>query len=141
MAKEMKTITLRFERTIAAPASEVYKAWLSPKVPGSPWEMGDKLILDPRVDGFFYWLVNDTPHYGRFTALQPGKRIQHTWVSPYTAGHESTVTVTFAKRGKQTLMTLVHSGLPDNVKSRAHKEGWTYFMDLFPKQFGAAAGA
>ena len=38
--------------------------------------------------------------------------MQHTWVSPNTLGEESTVTLTFQKQGEETLMTLVHSGLP-----------------------------
>ena len=45
----------------------------NPKVPGNPWNMAEKLLLNPRVDGFFYWLVKGNAHYGRFTEVErPG---------------------------------------------------------------------
>ncbi len=135
MKRSAKTLELKFERTIPASQAEVYDAWLSRQVPGTPWSEGEKLILNPEVDGLFYWLVGGTAHYGRFTEVQRPDRIQHTWVSPYTLGEESTVTVTFKKKGEDTLMTLVHSDLPDSEEGRAHDKGWNHFLDLFPQQF------
>ncbi len=137
--RSTNTLELKFERTIPAPPEEVYDAWLNREVPGTPWNEGDKVILNLEVDGLFYWLVTGTAHYGRFTEIRRPNRIQHTWVSPYTLGQESTVTVTFKKKGDDTLMTLVHSDLPDTDEGRAHQQGWTHFMDLFPGQFVEAA--
>jgi uncharacterized protein YndB with AHSA1/START domain len=136
MNKSTKTIEFRFERTIAAPAGEAFDAWLNPKIPGNPWNMADKLILTAKVDGMFFWSVKAMTHYGRFTEVDRPARIQHTWVSPSTLGEESLVTVTFEKRGNDTLMTLVHSGLPDSDGGRGHEKGWNYFLDMFPEQFG-----
>lgn len=132
-----KTLKIKVERFIPAAAANVYSSWLNPKVAGTPWNMGDKLILNAKVNGFFYWFVHNTPHYGRFTKLKRGQLIEHTWMSPYTEGLESTVTVTFKKQGADTLMTLVHSGLPNNSKGKAHIGGWNEFMDAFPKSFKA----
>jgi uncharacterized protein YndB with AHSA1/START domain len=126
-----KTIDVNIERTISASPGEAFDAWLNPKIPGNPWNMADKLLLNPTVDGFFYWAVKGTPHYGRFTAVERPGRIQHTWMSPNTSGLESTVTVTFKGKGKDTLMTLVHSGLPDTDGGRSHEKGWNYFLDGF----------
>lgn len=140
MKKSEKTIEVKVERTIPAPLGEVYDAWLNPKIPGNPWNMADKLILDPQVDGLFYWGVHGTPHYGRFTEVKRPARIQHTWMSPNTSGLESTVTVTFKKKGEDTLMSLVHSGLPSTEGGRSHEKGWNYFLNIFPGQFGGAAG-
>ena len=50
----MKTIEVRVERTIRAPPDEVFDGWLNPKTPGTPWNMGEKMLLNPQVDGFFY---------------------------------------------------------------------------------------
>ena len=130
-----KTIEFKFERTIAASPGEVFDGWLNPKIPGNPWHEADKLLLHPEVDGFFYWLIRGTPHYGRFTEIGRPGRIQHTWMSPNTLGHESTVTLTFKKQGQDTLMTLVHSGLPDDDKARSHEKGWNYFLNIFPEQW------
>jgi uncharacterized protein YndB with AHSA1/START domain len=135
MKTSAKTIEVRTERTIPAPAQEVFDAWLDPKIPGNPWHEADKLILNPKVDGFFYWLLRGTSHYGRFTELDRPVRIQHTWMSRNTLGEESTVTVTFKKQGDQTLMTLVHSGIPDTDAGRSHEKGWNYFLGMFTEHF------
>ena len=100
--------------------------------------MAEKLLLNPHVDGFFYWLIKGTSHYGRFTEVERPGRIQHTWMSRSTSGEESTVTVTFQKKGENTLMTLVHSGLPDTDGGRGHEKGWNYFLDIFSKKFADA---
>lgn len=131
-----KTIVVKVERQIPAPCAEVFDAWLDPKVPGTVWNAADKFILDAKVDALFFWRMKGTPHYGLFTILKRPSRIEHTWVSPNTMGLESTVTVTFKQKGKETLMTLVHAGLPDNERGRAHEKGWNYFLGIFPEQFG-----
>ncbi len=136
MEKSKKTLEFKLERTIAGPAPEVFDAWLNPKIPGNPWNAAEKFILDPKVDGLFYWTRKGTSHYGRFTVVERPARIQHTWVSPKTLGMESTVTVTFEKKGDDTLMTLVHSDLPDHELSRGHEKGWNYFLDVLSEQFG-----
>jgi uncharacterized protein YndB with AHSA1/START domain len=135
MSEPKKTIEVKVERTIPAPLNEVFDAWLNPEIPGNPWNLAEKLLLDPRVDGFFYWSLKGTPHYGRFTELERPGRIQHTWMSPNTLGLESTVSVTFHKQGHDTRMILVHSGLPDTDGGRSHDKGWNYFLDTFPQQF------
>jgi uncharacterized protein YndB with AHSA1/START domain len=137
--KKKKTIEVKVERTIPAPPGEVFDGWLNPKIPGNPWSMADRLLLNPKVDGFFYWFISETPHYGRFTEMERPARIQHTWVSPNTLGEETTVTVTFRKKGENTLMTLVHSDLPDTKDGRGHERGWNYFLDLFLGKFANAS--
>ncbi len=136
MNKSGKTIEIKVERTIPAPPGEVFEAWLNPKIPGTPWNAAERFILDPKVDGLFYWTLKGTAHYGRFTEIERPGRIQHTWVSPNTLGAESTVTVSFKKQGEDTLMTLVHSDLPDTEEARGHERGWNYFLGVFCEQFG-----
>jgi hypothetical protein len=42
---------------------------------GNPWNIADKLTLNPKVDVFFYLAVGGFPHYGRFTDLKrPNRR-------------------------------------------------------------------
>ena len=137
MDRAANTLEIRIERTIQASPEAAYDAWLDPKVQGTPWNAAGKLVFDCKPDGLFYARMNDTPHYGRFTELARGRQIRHTWMSPYTDGHESTVTVSFTGKGNDTLMVLVHSGLPDNAHGHEHQAGWSYFMDKFPQQFGA----
>jgi uncharacterized protein YndB with AHSA1/START domain len=132
----VKSIEFRFERLIAAPPGEVFDAWLNPKIPGNPWNMAEKLILNPSVDGMFFWSIKGMTHYGRFTKVDRPARIEHTWVSQSTLGEESHVALTFEKKGNDTLMVLAHSGLPDTDGGRGHEKGWNYFLDLFHEKFG-----
>jgi len=131
-----KRLEFKLERTIPASPSEVFKAWLDPRVPGTPWNAAEKFIIDAKVDGLFYWTLKGTAHYGRFTEFVRPRRLQHTWVSPSTLGEESVVTLTFAKQARQTVLTLVHSNLPDHQMARGHESGWDYFLETFREQFG-----
>ena len=131
-----KTIEFKFERTIPAPPDGVFDGWLNPKTPGNPWNAAEKFILNAKVDGLFYWALKGASHYGRFTEIERPGRIQHTWMSPNTLGQESIVTLTFKKQGEDTLMTLVHSGLPDHELARGHENGWNYFLGIYREQFG-----
>jgi uncharacterized protein YndB with AHSA1/START domain len=140
MNKSAKTIEIKVERAIPAPPDEVFDGWLNPKIPGNPWNAAEKFVLDPKVDGLFYWTLKGTSHYGRFTEMERPGRIQHTWVSPNTLGEESIVTLTFKKQGEETLMTLVHSDLPDTDGGRGHEKGWNYFVGIFREQFGNGSG-
>jgi len=136
MKTDAKTIEFTIERTIPASPDEVYNGWLNPKIPGNPWNAAEKFILEPKIDGLFYWTLKGTSHYGRFTEIERSSRIQHTWMSPNTLGQESTVTLTFKKQGENTLMTLVHSNLPDHELAKGHSKGWNYFLGIFLEQFG-----
>jgi uncharacterized protein YndB with AHSA1/START domain len=131
-----KTLEFKFERTIPAAPSEVFDAWLDAKTPGSPWHEHEKLIVNAKADGLWYWLVRGNPHYGRFTEIQRPGRIQLTWMSRNTLGLESMVTVTFQEQGEGTLLKLVHSGLPSDDLARAHEKGWNFILDNVLAVFG-----
>ena len=131
-----KTVEIKVERTIPALPSEVFDAWLDPTIPGTPWHENDKLIVNQKVDGLWYWLsLGGTPHYGRFMEINRPGRIQYSWMSRNTLGEESTVTVTFQKKGEGTLMTLLHSGLPNEAMAKAHEKGWNSIFDKFSNIF------
>jgi uncharacterized protein YndB with AHSA1/START domain len=140
MKAEMKTIEFEITRTIPASPGEVFDGWLDPKCPGTPWNESAKLVLDPKVDGLFYWLyVNQSgaekPHFGRFTVIDRPSKIQYTWMSLHTRGIESLVTVTFQRTGEDTIMTLRHENLPDDDYGRGHEKGWSYFVGRFADHF------
>jgi uncharacterized protein YndB with AHSA1/START domain len=98
-----------------------------------------RVILDAKVDGLFYHCVSheghEWAHYGRFVALDRPKRIEHTWVSEGTRGLESVVTLTFETKDGETLVTLRHSGVPDDDFGRQHREGWAFILDAIGKRF------
>jgi len=136
----LKTMQFTIERTIPAAPGEVFDAWLDPKNPCNPWHDAAKLIHDPRVDGLFYFthLMGDgtaIPHFGRFTVLDRAATIAHTWMSPYTRGLESVVTVTLRANGGDTLLSLTHANLPDDDWGSMHQDGWGGYVQKLSAQF------
>lgn len=134
----MKLTNLEATRQIPAAPEEVYDVWIDPRCPGGPWfgpqneHQQSKVILDAKVDGLFYHCVTaggqSWIHYGRFTQLERGKRVEHTWVCEATKGRESIVTTTFEPRDGGTFVTLVHSGIPDDEAGRAQDAGWKWVL-------------
>ena len=127
-----KTTTITVNRTLPASPAEVYDAWLDPATPGTPWDRADceKVLLEPKIDGMFYFKrVSpervEFPHFGRFVVLDRAKKIEYTWMSPFTGGLESVVTVELEGKGNDTLLLLRHSNLPDDEGGHMHNAGWT----------------
>ncbi|MFL5308434.1 MAG: SRPBCC family protein, partial [Polyangia bacterium] len=85
--------------------------------------------LDAKIDGLFYFKrvhspEVEFPHFGRFVVLERAKKIEYTWMSPFTHGIESVVTVELEPKGEDTLLQLRHSNLPDDEMGRMHDAGW-----------------
>jgi len=132
--------SIEVHRQINASPAEVYAVWLDPQCAGGPWygpqseTMQSKVILAPAVDGLFYHRVTNTAygqtfvHYGRFTALEPGARVEHTWVCEATRGRESIVTTTFVARDGGTLVTVSQTGIPDDEAGRGQDAGWKWLL-------------
>ena len=139
-----KTTTIILNRTIPASPAEVYDAWLDPATPGTPWSRAEceKVILDPKIDGLFYFKrVSpervDFPHFGRFVVLDRAKKIEYTWMSPFTRGLESVVTVELEKKGDDTQLQLRHANVPDDDLGNMHNAGWIGRVDALVEQLQA----
>jgi uncharacterized protein YndB with AHSA1/START domain len=132
----MENIDIKCERTIPASPNEVFDTWLDPKIPGTPFHENEKVIINPMVDGLWYWLSKGQPHFGRFMEFQRPARIRHSWMSRKTLGEETVVTVTFHKKGDGTLMTLVHSGFASGEVAQPHEKAWNLLLGRFAGIFG-----
>lgn len=139
MIAKVKTFELTLNRTMPASPNEVFDAWLDPSHPATPFNGSEQLLLDPTVGGFFYFRHlmegEQLPHYGRFTVIDRPSKIQYTWMSRHTRGLESVVTVTFKKKGEDTLLSLSHANLPDDEMGHAHEGGWKHYLELFEQHF------
>jgi uncharacterized protein YndB with AHSA1/START domain len=135
----MKLSDITVTRTIPASPEEVFDVWIDPKSPGGPWFGAERTILNPAVDGLFYFAVKlegrTWPHYGRFLRIDRPHDIEYTWVSEATKGVESVVAVKFESRANQTEVTLRHSGVPDDEMGRQHKEGWAWVLSMVAERF------
>jgi uncharacterized protein YndB with AHSA1/START domain len=107
--------------TIPASAQEIYEAWLDSlahsEMTGSEAIMSDEVGAEVAAwDGY---------NTGRNLELIPGERIVQSWrTSEFTEEHEdSIITLTLEEVADGTLLTLVHSNVPDGQKSY-ERGGW-----------------
>ncbi|HEY6444135.1 MAG TPA: SRPBCC domain-containing protein [Candidatus Acidoferrales bacterium] len=132
-------------RTIPASPENVFDLWINPKSPGGPWFGGERVIVNPVVDGLFYLAAKHEgriwPHYGRFLRLERPRVVEYTWMSEGTKGAESIVTLTMEPRGSETEVTLRHSGVPDDEMGRRHKDGWTWILNTLAEGLAARRSA
>lgn len=136
---EMTDVTVT--RTIPASPEQIFDVWMDPKSPGGPWFGAERVILNPAVDGLFYFGVRHEgrtwPHYGRFIRIDRPRSVEYTWISEATKGIESVVLVTLEPRGNQTEVTLHHSNVPDDPIGRQHKDGWAWVLSMLGERFAS----
>ncbi|HZW80294.1 MAG TPA: SRPBCC domain-containing protein [Candidatus Deferrimicrobiaceae bacterium] len=136
MIPKMKLVDITVKRTIPASADKVFDAWMDPKCPGGPWFESEALIMapaPPAVGSLYYFTVlwdgHTWAHYGRFVEIQRPGKVEYTWVGEGTKGVESTVSVTFEARAKETEVTLRHTNIPDDELGRQTEFGWAHILD------------
>ena len=138
-APGIKTTNLTLTRTISASPEDVFDVWLNPQSAGSPFHGVTKAIVNPVVDGLFYSMYQmegaEIAHYGRFVTLDRGTLIRQTWVSELTRGLESLITIRLEAQGGKTLVTLVHSNVPDDDGGHRHEQAWGYVLGAMMKRF------
>ena len=139
MPTAIATTDLTITRTINASPETIFDIWLDSKRPGGPWFGSKRVIMDPKVDGLFFHAVDHAgrmwAHYGRFIALERGRKIVHTWMSEATKGLETIVTITLSAHGEQTEVTLLHAGVPDDPLGRQHADGWGWMLGMLADKF------
>ena len=92
--------------------------------------MGDYAVLDARPGGEFTVDINGVAVRGAYLELEPPRRVVVSWGH---AGSErlppgaSTVEITLTPTDGGTLVTVVHSGLPEPDVSQ-HAAGWRHFL-------------
>jgi uncharacterized protein YndB with AHSA1/START domain len=127
------------KRTIKATPEAVYDVWLDTKSPGGPWFDAEPRIIDVKVGGLFYHVVDHKgrrhPHYGRFITLDRARTIEYAWLSESTHGIETLVTIELRPTPEGCDFTLVHSKLPDDEFGRDHQRGWDFITDAVLKRF------
>jgi uncharacterized protein YndB with AHSA1/START domain len=137
----MNLTEITVSRQIPAPSSAVFDVWLDAKSPGGPWYGAERTILNAVVDGLFYSAVKhegkNWAHYGRFIRIERPSLVEYTWVSEATQGMEAVVAVTCEPCGEETLVTLRHSGVPDDEMGRRHAEGWGWVLSMLAQSFAA----
>lgn len=95
--------------------------------------MGTEAQLDARPGGVYRVRVPGGGWAaGQFVDVDPPHRLVFTWgwesLAEVPPG-SSRVEITLEESEAGTLLTLVHSGLPDSPAAELHEQGWTRYLD------------
>ena len=123
---------------ISASPQEIYEAWLDSlahsEMTGGEANMSDQIGAEVSAwDGYIS---------GRNIELVPGRRIVQSWrTSEFTDEHEdSIVTVLLEETDDGTLLTLVHSNVPDDQRSY-EESGWqSHYFEPMEAYFRERSG-
>ena len=122
------------QREIAAPAEDLFDAWLDAQSLGSwlrPSGVREtRAETEPRVGGTFRIVMVDDEssiaHTGTYREIDRPRRLVFTWSSPATRFRESIVTVTFQPASTSSTVVGIHQvGLPDEEARASHHAGWS----------------
>lgn len=130
-------------REIAAPAQELFDAWLDParlavwmRPGGAPRAT---VKTDPRVGGGFEIVMHaaagPVPHTGTYREIDRPRRLVFTWNSPYAGQGDSLVTVEFRPARGATEIVLTHERLPSAEMAKAHEKGWSEILGLITEAY------
>jgi uncharacterized protein YndB with AHSA1/START domain len=127
-----QTGALVVERVIRATPDEVFDAWTTPSRMAawmSPIGAAEAEV-DLRVGGSFRVVMVEAriEHTGEYLEIDPPRRLVFTWVSPFTGGESSVVTVELHPHEDGTRVVLTHERLPENVVD-GHRDGWGTMID------------
>lgn len=125
----------QFTLKVKLPASpkQVFDAWLSSEEHTAM--TGGAAHIDPTVEGVFdAW---DGYITGKTLELDPGRSIRQTWrTSHFASGDpDSTIEIVLEPEGDSTLLTLIHSNVPDGQTSY-EDTGWQrHYFEPMQRRF------
>jgi uncharacterized protein YndB with AHSA1/START domain len=127
---------LRIDRVVDAPIEEVFAAWTTPSQMTWMSAVGEAEVeADVRPGGrFTVVMVGDgrrIEHTGEYLAVDPPRRLEFTWVSPFTGSEPSVVSVDLTPAGGGTRLVLTHRQLPTDEVAN-HRTGWGRILDRLP---------
>ena len=93
---------------------------------------GDDAELDPRPGGLYrVQMPGQAVAEGTYLVVEPPHRLVFTWGwvgSTEVPPGSTTVEVTFALDGEETVVRLVHRGLPTATSRDEHEAGWQHYL-------------
>ena len=119
-------------RTIAAPAEDLFDAWLDPQALAQWMRPGTiqstVAQVEARVGGGYEITMQGTSgpivHKGVYRTIDRPTRLAFTWITAFTENRETLVTVDFIRLGQRTEVVVTHEQLPESALPSHHK-GWT----------------
>jgi uncharacterized protein YndB with AHSA1/START domain len=138
--------TVTVKRKIAAPAQQIFEAWLDPislaewMRPCSSGTMRSTVKVDAREGGAFE-IVMHVPsgpvrHTGIYQTIDAPRRLVFTWNSPHAGQQDSLVTVELRPDGQSTEVVITHERLPEAALA-GHTGGWTEILESLAQKINA----
>jgi uncharacterized glyoxalase superfamily protein PhnB/uncharacterized protein YndB with AHSA1/START domain len=129
------SLSLQVTRTMPLSATTLYRAWAGgfttwfaePGTQRGAVAVGEPFVFEVVPRDANGTVLGRHPHYGRYLALEPDRRVQITWFTRGT-GVETTVTVTFAATGSATDVTLTHEGFVTEESRDNHANAWAHVL-------------
>ena len=129
----MTDLTVNVSKTIEAPISKVFDAWLDPStlakfmlpMPG----MENSQVENEAHEGGAFTIImqvgdNKVPHTGKYIKIDRPRKLVFTWVSPESVD-DSIVTLDFTElNDNQTNIELSHVKFIDEQRRSNHEGGW-----------------
>jgi uncharacterized protein YndB with AHSA1/START domain len=122
----------RVERVMRASSHALYESFTT------GWEgwfaLEGALVAAPVVNGQLFFVVEHEgkrhPHYGRFLALEPDRRVELTWLTGIdgTQGAETVLSVDLEPRSTGCALTLTHRGFYDHERADHHGKSWEQIL-------------
>lgn len=129
-------------REIAAPAEDLFDAWLDARSLGSwfrPSGGETRAETDPRVGGTFRFVMvsgdSSVVASGTYQEIDRPHRLVFTWSSRDTSFQDSIVTVTFEPSSSSTVVEIHQIGLPDERSQASHQSGWSVILREFARTY------
>jgi len=125
--------SLKTEKTIARPASEVFRALSEGLLFMNCGSDSGTLKIDFRVGGKYHIEFHNHTKFngGEFLEIIPNKKIVFTWAQSFDPKDwkpDTQVTIELNSEGEKTRLTLQHTGFKDEALCKAHEMGWSTGM-------------
>lgn len=144
----MTDLTVNISKTIAAPITKVFDAWLDPITLAKfmlpmPGMERSQVENEAREGGSFTIVMqvgdNKIPHTGKYLEIDRPKKLAFTWESPESAD-DSVVTLNLTELSDgKTNIELTHVKFIDEKRRSNHEGGWGNILSALNEVVNSAS--
>jgi uncharacterized protein YndB with AHSA1/START domain len=136
---EQSERVVRIERTVEAPAEDVFDAWTNPDVigrwfkPAEGWQEATAEV-DLQVGGRIRVLMRDPDGTvvgagGEYKVIERPHRLAFTWTFDDDPSNQQMIELDFTERDGATTVVFVNSDISDEDRREAQDDGWRTCFD------------